>query len=169
MKLEPAASTLDVDIRSLIGDETHNFRDGNGKRIYERVGSQQLRRVGATDHCIICGIPGLPGVVAFAHIHMRDLHLSPKSDPTRVFCLCWLHHHGCYDQGYISTIELLEAEAVWVANKERPQPHARDSQLMQKVAAGIVTRHCVWTESKIQRIPTFDPGLEVEECRLPGL
>jgi hypothetical protein len=40
----------------------------------------------------------------------RDLHLSPRNDPTRVFCLCWHHHHGCFDQGYITTVGLLKAE-----------------------------------------------------------
>jgi hypothetical protein len=58
-------------------------------RVFERVsGSQgmQLRRRGATDACIVCGMPALPGVLTFAHIHLRDLHLSPHNDPTRVFC-----------------------------------------------------------------------------------
>jgi hypothetical protein len=40
----------------------------------------------------------------------RDLHLSPRRDATRVFRLCWQQHHGCYDQDYISTLELLRAE-----------------------------------------------------------
>src|SRR5258708_23153088 len=47
----------------------------------------------------VCGIPALVGVTAFAHIHMRDLHLSPHRDATRVFHLCLQPHHGCYDQG----------------------------------------------------------------------
>jgi hypothetical protein len=88
-------------------------------RVCAKRGSQ-LRRIGATDHCIVCGMPALPGVAAFAHIHMRDLVLSPAGDPTRVFCLRWHHHHGCYDQGYISTMKLLQAEAIWIENKRRP-------------------------------------------------
>ena len=129
-------------------------------QIYTRVSANrgsQLRRIGATDNCILCGIPALPGVVAFAHIHMRDLELSPAMDPTRVFCLCWHHHHGCSDQGYISTIELLEAEAIWIEGKRRPKPHARDTILMKRVQGGTVVRHCVWTEKRAERRPTFDP------------
>jgi hypothetical protein len=103
------------------------------------------------------GCPGLPGVVAFCHIHMRDLHLSPCNDPTRVFCLCWHHHQGCYDQGYITTGDLLRAEAVWIANKCRPKPHRRYVALAKKVAAGAVIRHCVWTERRAVRSATFDP------------
>ena len=81
----------------------------NSSGLYIRVSDKrgsQLRRIDATEACIVCGMPALPGVAAFAHIHMRDLILSPACDRTRVFCLCWHHHHGCYDQGYISTIEL---------------------------------------------------------------
>jgi hypothetical protein len=122
--------------------------------MYKRV-RKQLRRVGATENCIVCGMPDLPGVLSFAHIHMRCLDLSPCRDPTRVFCLCWHHHHGCYDQGYISTRELLEAELVWIENKKRPEPHLRDIALMQRVFSGEVRRVCVWTERKVGRHPTF--------------
>jgi hypothetical protein len=55
--------------------------------LYMRVSANrgsQLRRIGATDHCVVCGMPALPGVAAFAHIHMRDLTLSPAGDPSRV-------------------------------------------------------------------------------------
>jgi hypothetical protein len=101
--------------RELIGDEERCFCNADGSPIYERVGNE-LRRIGATTNCIVCGLPASPGLLTFAHINMRDLHLSPRRDPTRVFCLCWNHHHGCYDQGYISTMELLEAELVWIEN-----------------------------------------------------
>jgi len=94
-------------IRELIGDERRGFTNPDGSPMYERV-KHHLRRVGTTNHCIVCGMPDLPAVLAFAHIHFDDLHLSPRNDPTRVFRLCWHHHHGCYDQGYISTVELLE-------------------------------------------------------------
>jgi hypothetical protein len=38
-------------------------------------GSQggQLRRLGATSACIVCGMPGLPGVLTFAHIYERHI------------------------------------------------------------------------------------------------
>jgi hypothetical protein len=109
----------------------------------------QLRRIGAMDHRVVCGMPPLPGVTAFAHIHMRDQHLSPCNDATRVFCLCWHHHHGCYDQGYISTVELLRAEQTWIENQRRPKPHPRDVALMKRVKAGVVDRRCVWTERRV--------------------
>jgi hypothetical protein len=126
----------------------------NGTVVYIRVSANrgsQLRRIGATDHCIVCGMPALPGVTAFARIHMRDLHLSPRQDATRVFHLCWHHHHGCYDQGYISTLELLRAEEIWIENQRRPKPHPRDVALMKLVKAGVVDRHCVWTERRVAR------------------
>jgi hypothetical protein len=93
----------------------------------------ELQRAGATAHCIVCGIPDLPGVLTFAHIHIQDLALLPVSDASRVFCLCWHHHHGCYDQGYISTLELLQAEEIWIQNRRRPKPHPRDIAMMRRV------------------------------------
>jgi hypothetical protein len=136
-----------------------------------KIVNKQLRRVGATDNCIVCGMPAWPGVVAFAHIHMRDLDLSPRKDPTRVFCLCWHHHHGCYDQGYISTRELLEAEIVWIENKQRPKPHPRDINLMRRVETGEVRRFCVWINEKGKRYPTFEPGrpYQIRPLRHPEL
>jgi hypothetical protein len=56
-------------------------------------------------------MPALPDLVTFTHIHMRDLILSPSCDHTRVSCLCRHHHPACYEQGYISTVALLQAEA----------------------------------------------------------
>ena len=141
----------------LIGREDQDFCYPDGSPMYKRVG-KQLHRVGATDNCIVCGMPAFPGVVAFAHIHMRDLDWSPLKDPTRVFCLCWHHHHGCYDQGYISTKELLEAEMVWIENKRRPEPHPRDAELIWRVQSGKVTRICVWTNKREERLPTFEPN-----------
>jgi hypothetical protein len=126
----------------------------NGTVVYIRVSANrgsQLRRIGAVDNCIVCGMPALPGVATFAHIHARDLHLSPRNDPSRVFCLCWHHHHGCYDQGYISTMELLQAEEIWIQNKRRPQPHPRDVALMKRVEDGEVVRQCAWTERRDSR------------------
>ena len=108
--------TSELATRKPTDEEVHligNQRDllgTDGRQMYMRVPAKQgsqLRRIGATDNCVVCGMPALPGVTAFAHIDMRDLHLSPCNDPTRVFRLCWHHHHGCYDQGYIATIELL--------------------------------------------------------------
>jgi hypothetical protein len=86
------------------------------------------------------------------------LNWSPLKDPTRVFCLCWHHHHGCYDQGYISTRQILEAEMVWIENKQRPKPHPRDIELMQRVRRGQIPRVCVWTNDKGERLPTFEPN-----------
>src|SRR4051812_44937715 len=77
------------------------FRNFNGSPMFElRTGSHapELRRVGATSHCIICGMPDVPGVLSFAHIHRRDAGFSPHGDERRVFRLCWHHHHGGYDQ-----------------------------------------------------------------------
>jgi hypothetical protein len=117
----------------------------------------QLRRIRATDHCIVCGMPALPGVTAFAHIHMRDLHLSPHQDATRVLRLCWHHHHGCYDQGYISTLELLRAEEIWIENRRRPKSHPRDIALMKQIRNGGVRRNCVWTERRVARRAVVNP------------
>jgi hypothetical protein len=106
----------------LIGLGT-DFRNRDGSQMYaQRSGShgQELFRLGATSHCIVCGMPDIPGVLSFAHIHRRDTHLSPYGDERRVFRLCWGHHHGGYDQNWISTEELLEAEAVWFADTPKP-------------------------------------------------
>jgi len=162
-KGELATKELTAEEVDLVGTK-RGFRDPNGWPMYRRVPvnrGSQLRRVGATEACIVCGMPRLPGVTAFAHIHMRDLHLSPCNDATRVFCLCWQHHHGCYDQGYISTVELLRAEAIWIENKRRPKPHSRDIALMKGVKAGERLRHCVWTEERAVRTPEFDPDYGV--------
>jgi hypothetical protein len=91
----------------------------------------QLRRVGATTHCVGCGLP--PPWLNFAHIHEQDLHLS-DGDPCRVFRLCWNHHHGAYAYYQISTRELLECERIWIEEPEhRPQPHPRDNELVQRL------------------------------------
>ena len=133
-----------------------------GKYIRVSAGrASQLRRVGATEACIVCGMPALPGVTAFAHIHMRDLVLSPLGDPTRVFCLCWHHHHGCYDQGHISIFELLQAENAWIENRQRPKPHPRDIAFMMRVMTGEVARRCIWTEKRAKRRAIFYPGLSL--------
>jgi hypothetical protein len=132
----------------------------NGTVVYIRVSANrgsQLRRIGATDHCIVCGMPALPGVTAFARIHMRDLHLSPRQDATRVFHLCWHHHHGCYDQGYISTLELLRAEEIWIENQRRPKPHPRDVALMKRMKSGVIDRRCVWTKRRVARHQVVSP------------
>jgi hypothetical protein len=156
---KPAIPELTDEEVYLVGIE-RDFRDLNGRRMYIRVQANrgsQLRRIGAAEACIVCGMPALPGVTAFAHIHMRDLHLSPCNDATRVFCLCWHHHHGCYDQGYISTVELLRAEEIWIENRRRPKPHSRDIAMMKGVKAGEQLRHCVWTKRRAVRSATFDP------------
>jgi len=141
----------------LVGYE-HHFVGRHGEPMYVRARANrgaQLRRLGATDHCIFCGIPALPGVTAFAQIHRRDLRLSPRWDATRVFCLCWHHHHGCYDQGYISTLGLLRAEEIWIENQRRPKPHIRDIALMKRVKSGAIDRRCAWTERRVARQAIF--------------
>ena len=65
-------------------------------------------------------MPDIPGVLLFAHIHRRDTHLSPYGDERRVLRLCWGHHHGGYDQNWIPTVELLEAEAVGSLTRQSP-------------------------------------------------
>jgi hypothetical protein len=74
-----------------------------------------------------------------------------------VFCLCWQHHHGLYDQGYVSTDLLLQAEQVWLENKGRPKPHARDTDFIQRINDGAVIRHSVWTDKRIERRPIYHP------------
>ena len=105
----------------------------------------RLQRVGAVEACIFCGMPNLPGTLTWAHIHERDLALAPGSDRRRVFRLCWQHHHGGYDQGYLTTPELLGAEEAWIADPaNRPRPHPRDIALMRRVAAGEVEQNSQW-------------------------
>ena len=72
-------------LRELIGHKDRGFCNPDGNPMYVRKG-EELRRRGATDNCIVCGIPALPGVMTFAHIHARDLDLSPGKDYSRV-CL----------------------------------------------------------------------------------
>jgi hypothetical protein len=155
-------------VRKLVGSD-RDYRTPDSSDMYRKErGSKgwELQRVGATDGCIVCGLPPLPGVLTFAHIHMRDLHLSPGNDPTRVFSLCWHHHHGCYDQGYISTFELLEAEEVWLENRRRPKPHRREIELMRRVTAGEVDRNCVWAQRRSDRAPTFQRPPIATQIRL---
>jgi len=111
-----------------------------------RLKGRYLCRVGADDACICCGMPDLPGFLTHAHIHPRprDLRLSPDGSKKRAFRLCWFHHHGWYDQDYISTKELIEKEDAWIAGR-RPKPHLRDRALAQDVKAGRLKRDCRWT------------------------
>jgi hypothetical protein len=110
-------------------------------------------RIGAVDNRIVYGMPALPGVATFAHIHARGLHLSPRNDTSRVFCLCWHHHQGCCDRGYISTMELLQVEEIWIQNKRRSQPHPRDVALMKRAENGEVVRQCAGMERWDARRP----------------
>jgi hypothetical protein len=140
---------------------SRDFRGNDNRQMYMRASAKrgsQLRRRGAIEACVFCGIPALPGTTAFAHIHRHDLHLSPYNDSTRVFCLCWHHHHGCYDQGYIATIELLRAEEIWIQNKRRPKPHPRDIAMMKRIEEREIVRQCAWTEKRVERRATFHPG-----------
>jgi hypothetical protein len=164
---EPATRRLTEEETCLVGNE-RNFLGKDGRQMYMRATANrgsQLRRRGATEACIVCGIPALPGTTAFAHIHRHDLHLSPCNDPTRVFCLCWHHHHGCYDQGYIATIELLKAEEIWIENKRRPKPHPRDIAMMKRIEDRDIVRQCAWTERRVDRRPTFHPGYRMPSHR----
>jgi hypothetical protein len=153
-------------IRKLIGYHC-NFRNQGGTPMYERVrgkrGSRELRRSGASEACICCGLPDIPGSLTFAHIHSHDAQLSPRKDPTRVFCLCWTHHHGFYDQGYISTLKLLELERIWIEEpRRRPKPHPRDVEVAQKVTARKLRRNCIWNQKKPERSATFNPNARGE-------
>ena len=71
--------------------------------------------------------------------------LAPEGDRRRVFRLCWQHHHGGYDQGYLTTSDLLEAEKLWITEPEnRLQPHPRDIALMRRVATGEIKPKSQW-------------------------
>jgi hypothetical protein len=115
------------------------------RRKYRREG-RYLCRVGADDGCIWCGMPDLPGFLTWARVHERprDLRLSPDRSDKRAFRLCWSHHHGCYDQNYITTKQLIEAEDAWIAGR-RPKPHLRDRALVKNIKAGRLTHDCRWT------------------------
>jgi hypothetical protein len=130
-----------------------NFRNPGRSQMYVvRTGShgQKLFRRGATSHCIICGMPDVPGALSFAHIHRRDSHLSP---------------HGDYDQNWISTEELLEPEAVWFTDTPRPKPHRQDIAFMQRAAAGGRQHICARKERREVQIARFDPysGTEISK------
>jgi hypothetical protein len=72
-----------------------------------------------------------------------------NQDPHRVFCTCWIHHHGFYAHYQLTTEELLEAERVWIeAPNRRPQPHPRDIELMQRESLG-----CEWTGKRWEPPP----------------
>ena len=79
--------------------------------------------------------------------------------------MCWGHHHGGYDQNWISTEELLEAEAVGFADTPKPKPHRRDIAFMQRAAAGGRKHICAWKERREVRIARFDPynGTEISK------
>jgi hypothetical protein len=62
-----------------------------------------------------------------------------------------------YDLCYISTLELLRAEEIWIENQRRPKPHPRDVDLMKRVKAGVVDRRCVWTERRVARRAVVSP------------
>ncbi len=147
-------------IRKLTGADREYCDRETKTQLYERRDGRpkgDLYRVGAIANCIVCGMPDMKGVLTFAHIHICDLDLSPDADETRVFRLCWHHHHGCYDQGYISTLVLLEAEAVWIENKNRPKPHPRDVKIMRRVEAKEIEQKSVWGIKKADRRATFSP------------
>ncbi len=120
-----------------------------GYRICHRQGGFRVRS-GTTGACVVCGLKILASLT-WAHVHVEDQALVENS-PDRVFRLCWTHHHGFYDQGYISTVELLDAEDVWITNKERPMPHPRDQDITNKVLSGDLKRRNRWTENRGKRL-----------------
>lgn len=133
-----------TDEESYLVGYVRNFCSLQGERMYIRAPASHgshLRRIGATDHCIVCGILDLPGVLAFAHIHIHDLALSPDGDPSRVF----------------STVVLLQAEDVWIQNRRRPKPHPRDIAMMKRVKDGDAVRQCVWNEKRVNRRAVVNP------------
>ncbi|MEA2736863.1 MAG: hypothetical protein QOH05_170 [Acetobacteraceae bacterium] len=67
----PRTPELTAEEAYLVGDR-RNFVGRRGEPMYVRARANrgsQLRRIGAADHCIVCGMPALPGVTAFAHPH----------------------------------------------------------------------------------------------------
>lgn len=67
----------------------------------------QLRRAGAQDGCVTCGIM-IPSALTWAHVHPGQ-----GEDERRVFRLCCTCHR-LYDHGLIETAEVLLAEVAWV-------------------------------------------------------
>ena len=67
----------------------------------------QLRRRGADDACITCGL-AIRSALTWAHVHPGH-----GEDERRVFRLCCTCHR-LYDHGLIETTELLYAEINWL-------------------------------------------------------
>ncbi len=65
--------------------------------------------------CVVCGIPAITLTLENAHIHPRDMEMSDPATADRVFYLCKNHHH-LYDCHIITTVELIHAENLIVAN-----------------------------------------------------
>ncbi|WP_428391626.1 hypothetical protein [Lichenicoccus sp.] len=74
----------------------------------------QLRRRGAQDGCITCGLT-IVSALTWAHVHPGQ-----GEDARRVFRLCWTCHR-LYDHGLVETHELLVAEEAWCVGS-RPEP-----------------------------------------------
>lgn len=90
--------------RELTDEEFHlvgygrNLLDRQGEPMYFRARANrgsQLRRIGATDNCIVCGMPTLP---ICPHSYARSASVAVPGYHAG-FRLCWHHHHECYDQG----------------------------------------------------------------------
>jgi hypothetical protein len=90
----PETCELSDEEAHLVG-HARNFVGRQGEPMYVRARANrgsQLRRIGATDHCSVCGMPALPRVTAIAHIHNRDLRskllarlLVRRRPPARVW------------------------------------------------------------------------------------
>ena len=121
----------------MINDTQLFLFDEPGKRPCDRRKGYMVR-LGANKACIVCGLD-IPGTLTAAHIHPEDVALTIYG-LDRVFCLCWTHHYGFYDQGYITTSDLLCAEDVWISETNRPVPHARDLMVTKKLQSGQLVR-----------------------------
>ena len=113
------------------------FFDKPGQRRCDRQ-KGYIVRLGANKACIVCGLD-IPGTLTAAHIHPEDVTLTTYG-LERVFCLCWIHHYGFYDQGYITTADLLCAEDVWILGTNRPVPLAHDLMVAEKLQSKQLVR-----------------------------
>lgn len=85
----------------------------------------QLRRTGAGDGCLTCGLT-VPSALTWAHVHAGQ-----DQDARRVFRLCCTCHR-LYDHDIIKTDEVLRAEDAWIAG-----PRPKTSPLFRAITADV--------------------------------
>ena len=107
--------------------------------IYTRVsavGGSQLRRIGATSDCIVCGMPEAAKCRRVrAHSYTRSRHVAGGGSHPRLLTVLASPSWG-YDQDYFFTMELLQAEFIWIEKKKRPKPHRSDIDPTRRVSQG---------------------------------